>query len=126
MQRSPESQVPPLLHTSPDAPACVQLCVPESQPKPLVQSVEARHCTQAPPLHTGVVGGHGVPGQPVVCVWQTLALVQTCPEEQSVSCTHCTHELPFALSLHTGVGWLQSCACVATVHTGTQLKLGQR
>src|SRR5258708_34596912 len=131
MQSRPESQVPPVLHTSPEEPACVQVCVPESQPKPLVQSVDARHCTQAcgttPVLHTGVVEGQSpFPVQPVVCGWQTLALVHTWPLPQSVSCTHCTQELPLGLSLHTGVGWLQSCACVATVHTGTQVKLGHR
>jgi hypothetical protein len=87
------------------------------QPIPFLQSPSATHCTQVPPLQTGVAGlvHCAFPVQPVEAT-QVLLAVHTMFAPQSVDTTHCT-QAGNGLTRHTGVAAGQSCAWVATVHT---------
>jgi hypothetical protein len=86
---------------------------------PFLQSPSAAHCTQVPPLQTGVDGGHcALPVHPVDGTHALLAL-HTCPLGQSVDTTHCTH-IGNGLTRQTGVAGGQSWA---VVQTGLQASL---
>src|SRR5438132_9062876 len=124
MQSNPALQVSPGLQICPLPPVSVQVCAVVSHPSPLRQSVEAAHCTQLPAMHTGVVGGHcALLAQPVVLT-QVLLESQICPPLQSVELMHCT-QAGKGLTRQRGFAAGQSCAWVATVHTGLHASLTQ-
>src|SRR5712692_4088119 len=126
MQRRPASQAPPGLQICPAPPESVQVCAAGSQPMPFAQSLSAPHCTQLPLMHTGVVSGQSrLLVQPVVWTTQVLLLVHTCPLGQSVLWMHCTQS-GYGETRQSGVAGGQSCACVATVHTGAHDPPAQR
>jgi hypothetical protein len=103
----------------------VQVFDAGSQPIPFAQSMSAPHCTQLPVMHTGVVGVQSRLLVQVAGTAQVLLLVHTCPLGQSVLWMHCTQS-GYGETRQTGVAGGQSCACVATVHTGAHEPPAQR
>ena len=113
MHNRPVLQTLPGLQICPLPPVSVQVWAPVSQPSPFLQSASAAHCTQLPPVQTGVAGGQvELPVQPVEFT-QVLLAVQVWPCGQSVLATHCT-QAGNGLTRHTGVGALQSALAVQT------------
>src|SRR3954463_10557344 len=91
MHRSPALQLSPGPQIWPLPPVSVQVCAVVLQPMPFLQSPSAAHCTQVPPLQTGVAGlVHWTLVVQPVAATQVLPAVQTMFAPQSVETTHCT------------------------------------